>query len=217
MNKRRLWAAGAGAAIIVALGGVLHVPSVQRALGASCPFGQPPDAKKLEALRQKSAASLRGGTSSRAASREALGLRIDQSTKADVLAWGARSGATCGETLGGAAIRCEGARVDEGPRAADAFFRFDPRGRLVGVDIMRESTSAETASAFFEELVARRTRELGAPNARHGDAAPESIGAGQLMHADAEYRFADYAVDVSVTNFGDARIVVREQYRSLSM
>jgi len=50
MNKRRLWAAGAGAAIIVALGGVLHVPSVQRALGASCPFGQPPDAKKFEAL-----------------------------------------------------------------------------------------------------------------------------------------------------------------------
>jgi len=61
--------------------------------------------------------------SSRAVLREAFGLTIDQSTKADVLAWGARAGATCGETLGAAAIRCEGARVDEGPRAADAFFQ----------------------------------------------------------------------------------------------
>jgi hypothetical protein len=215
MTKKRLWAIGGSAAAIVALMGVAHVPSVQRMLGASCPFAKPPDPAKLEDLRTKSAASLRGTT--KATTRDALGFTIDVTTKDQVLAWGARGGATCGEALGGAAIRCEGARVDEGPRAADAFFRFDPRGRLVGVDVMREPASAETASAFFEELVARRTRELGAPSARHGNAAPESLGSGHLMHADAEYRFADYAVDVSVTNFGDDGIVVREQFRSLSM
>jgi hypothetical protein len=182
-------------------------------LGGSCPFAKPADPAKLEELRQRSAASLRGASLSPA--RPALGFALETATKEDVRAWGTRAGATCSDDLAGAAIRCENAAMEDGARAADAFFRFDPRGRLVAVDVMREPLTADAASALFEKLVAARGRELGAPSARHGSASPETLASGRLMRADAEFHFADYAADVSVTNFGEDGIVVREQYRSL--
>ncbi|HEY8076730.1 MAG TPA: hypothetical protein VIF62_21540 [Labilithrix sp.] len=209
--KRRWKIVGGGAAGIVALVGLMHLPSVQAMMGASCPFGRPPDPAKLEALRTKTAANLRGATS--APARPALGFVLDASKKPDVLAWGARAGATCEAALGDAALRCEHAKVDDGPLAADAFFRFAPDGRLVAVDVMREPQPADDASAAFERLVADRSHELGNAT-RHGDASGASL-ASAFARADATYRFTDYSAEVSVTNLGERGIVVREQYRSL--
>jgi hypothetical protein len=209
-------------AILVAAGGVLaaaglaHVPAVRSALGvASCPFAHPASVAELEDLRLKAASNLRGaGTAGRAAARPAFGFQLDATTKDDVRAWGSAHGATCTDDLGGAALRCEHANVADGPGADDAFFRFDPGGRLVGVDVMRAPISAAEAQPLFDAVCARLGREAGpASSMRRLDA---KALAEPFARAGAEFRFADYAADVSAMNDEAGHVVVREQYRTLA-
>jgi hypothetical protein len=143
---------------------------------------------------------------------------LDQSTRADVTAWGARVGATCKEELGGAAMRCESADrslASEGDvPVRDAFFRFGPSGVLVGVDLMRDGTDGAKAAAALRAITERVSRAAGPPSTVQGTASPAHL-AGYLDRAATEFRFADYAADVSATNLGEQGIVVREQYRSI--
>ena len=133
-------------------------------------------------------------------------------------AWGTRVGATCREEIAGAALRCE---TGDKPVATegeipvrDAFFRFDPRGVLVGVDLMRDGTDGEKAAAVLTTITAQIARAAGPPSTVQGTASSAHL-AGYMNRAGSEFRFADYAADVSATNLGDRGVVVREQYRSI--
>ena len=162
----------------------------------------------------KSAAPLKT-TTTRAAARPAFGFTLDKSTKAEVLAWARSVNAPCNEEVGAAALRCEGIPQPEtGLPVRDAFFRFDPRGGLVGVDLMRDGTDSAKAVSVLTEIVGRVAREAGPPTTVQGTAAPASLG-GYLDRAATEFRFADYAADVSATNMGKQGVIVREQYRSI--
>lgn len=215
-RRRKLSLAVTSLGGVIALVGLAHVPSVRGAVlggsAASCPFMRAPSAAELEGIRAKSVASLRNGKTAAAPARPAFGFRLDASTKEDVRAWAKTAGARCDDELDGAAIRCEGARAD-GIAVKDAFFRFDPEGRLVAVDVMREGRPPAEALALHAALVADATRVLGAPSAEHVATAAD-LGA-PLARASAEYRFADYAADLGATNMGGEGVVVREQYRSL--
>lgn len=216
--KRSRWMIAAAAAVsIIAAGGLAHTRAGRALFGAKCPWeGAPPSAARLEDFRAKNAVKLKG--TARATARPAFGFVLDQSTKADVTAWGSRVAATCREEIGGAALRCESsarpiAAENEIP-IKDAFFRFDPRGVLVGVDLMRDGTDGEKAAAMLNTLTERVAREAGPPAAVQGMASPSHL-AGYMNRAATEFRFADYAADVSATNLGEEGIVVREQYRSI--
>ena len=199
----------------------LHTPAGRALLGGAsgCPWGQSaPSAAKLEELRVKSAATLKVSGASRATSRPAFGFVLDQSTRADVTAWAERASATCAEEIGGAALRCELAArnitEENGVSVRDAFFRFDPRGVVVGIDLMRDGTDGGKAGAVLTTISDRITRAAGPPSTVRGTPDATHLG-GYLDRAAAEFRFADYAADVSATNLGDRGVVVREQYRSI--
>jgi hypothetical protein len=216
--KRRRWMIAAAVAVpVLAASALAHTRAGRALFGEKCPWERAaPSAQGLEDFRAKNAATLKGTT--RAMARPAFGFVLDQSTKADVTAWGARMAATCREEIGGAALRCESAdkRVpaENEPPIRDAFFRFDPHGVLVGVDVMRDGTDGEKAAATLSALTERVARAAGPPAAVQGTASPAHL-AGYMNRAATEFRFADYAADVSATNLGDEGIVVREQYRSI--
>jgi hypothetical protein len=199
----------AGAALLVVGVGIGHAKMMRPLLArvGGCPVaGKTATPEELEAFRVKNATSLKGA--SRALARPAFGFTLDTSTKADVTAWAQRTHVECNEELGGAAMRCEGAADVE-----DAFFRFDPHGVLVGVDLIHPATDGATALRIVDEVAARLSKEAGAPTAVRGTRTPEFLDA-QFRQAALEFHFTDYAADVTATNLG-AGVVVREQYRSV--
>jgi hypothetical protein len=217
-RKRWLTIAGVGVPLLAA-SVALHTPAGRSLLGASaCPWGKgAPSAAKLEELRVKSAATLKNG-SVRATARPAFGFVLDQSTRAEVLAWAKRASATCTEEIGGAALRCELAdkniTEESGVSVRDAFFRFDPRGVVVGIDLMRDGTDGDKAALVLTTISERIAHAAGPPTTVRGTADSAHLG-GYLDRVATEFRFADYAADVSATNLGERGVVIREQYRSI--
>ncbi len=210
MRGNRAARLGIGAVAIATVAiAVMHVPAVRSLVGASgCPWGgRTASAAELQAQRVTAAARLRGSTPARA--RPAHGFSLDETGKADVTAWAARTGARCSEELSGVALRC----LETGQ---DTFFRFDPAGTLVGVDIMHDGTSAAAAAAVLVSVKATITAAVGEdPHQTRGESTASWLEGGYLAQTAAEFRFADYAADVSATNFGERGVIVREQYRSL--
>ncbi len=214
MPKRRLRAAAIAASMLLGVGVLAHLPAA-RAVFGGCPWGKEISPGRAEELRLKSVATLRA--SNAAAARPAFGFRLDETTKAEVLAWGSGNGYTCNEEQRGIALRCEQA-LEGGVR--DAFFRFDPRNVLVDVDVMHPGATPARAAEQARAIAAAVARSAGPPTAVRGDASEAHLASGRLSQAATEFRFADYAADIVATNFGDdetghPKVVVREQYRSL--
>jgi hypothetical protein len=211
VNRRRALLVGsAGAALVIGLVGVGHTrlgrPLLARVSG--CPVaGREATPEQIETLRRKTTPALKG--TMRAAARPANGFTLDRSTRSEVIAWGEEMHATCNEELSGAIVRCEHAADIE-----DALFRFDPKGVLVGVDLMHASTDGTTAVKEIDELTGKIEKAAGPPASVRGTHTSEWINA-PLREIRAEFRFTDYAADLTATNLGDRRIVVREQYRSI--
>ncbi len=207
--KKRLRGAAIITAVLAVGIGVAHTKMMQPLLArmGGCPVaGKSASPEEIEASRRRAAVSLKG--TSRALARPAFGFTLDTSTKADVVAWGDRTHAECTEEMNGAALRCESAADVE-----DAFFRFDPRGVLVGVDLIHPATDGATALRIVDQLATKLEKEAGAPTAVRGTRTPEFLDA-QFRQAALEFHFTDYAADVTATNLG-AGVVVREQYRSV--
>ncbi len=219
-RKRWLTIAAVSTPLLVAAVG-FHTRAGRALLGTSgCPWEQgAPSAARLEESRVKSATVLKSNASIRAAARPAFGFVLDQSTRADVKSWSARAGSTCTDELGGAALRCEPTdktrSAENGVGVSDAFFRFEPSGVLVGIDLMREGTDGEKAAAVLTTLTERISLAAGPPSTVQGTASSAHLAGGYLNRAATEFRFADYAADVSATNMGERGVVVREQYRSI--
>ena len=188
-------------------------------LGSGCPMslaGQPP--ATLEQRREETMRTIAGTDPARA--RPALGFLLGSSTRDDVSAWAAAHAVPCEDALLDTALHCRevtaaGATAEaaQGLPIADAFFRFDPGGKLVAVDVMHQGTNGVVAAAFVDVASQRLSREVGAPSR----VALEPAAALGALYAQStvEYRFRDYAADVSATNFGEVGVVVREQYRAI--
>jgi hypothetical protein len=175
---------------------------------SGCPVaGHEATPEQIEAFRQKTTPALKGST--RAAARPANGFTLDRSTRDEVIAWGEEMHATCKEELSGAIVRCEhAADID------DALFRFDPKGILVGVDLMHAATDGNTAVRELDELSAKIEKAAGPPSSLRGTRSGEWMSAPNRQIT-AEFRFTDYAADLTATNFGERGVVVHEQYRSI--
>jgi hypothetical protein len=221
MTRKRWLTIAAVSVPLLAASVALHTPAGRALLGGAngCPWGKsPPSEAKLEELRVKSAATLKTNGATRATARPAFGFVLDQSTRADVTAWAARAAATCTAEIAGAALRCELAEKniteENGVSVRDAFFRFDPRGVVVGIDLMRDGTNGDKAAAVLTTISDRISKAAGPPSTVRGTADSAHLGE-YLDRAATEFRFADYAADVSATNLGERGVVVREQYRSI--
>jgi hypothetical protein len=208
---RAAWTVAASCAVIVAVVGVLHTPLGRPLLArlgmrAGCPvMNAHLTPQQIETGRVQAGLPLRG--TARAPQRPALEFALMKATAADVRAWAAASGLACSEELAGTALRCA---APVARAARDLYFRFDPAGVLVALDVMHEGVSPEEAAREFERLRAELAREVGAPTVSR-----DTLDAEPLSQRAVQYRFRDYAADVSATNFGAQGVVIREQYRAL--
>jgi hypothetical protein len=196
---------------LVAVGGLAH----WRKNASKCPFEHTASASELEEIRLTQAARLRQGE--KAKTRPASGLVLGSTTKTELRTWATAASLTCGDEMNGAAVRCvapEGDGENEGA-LSDVFARFDPKGALVALDIVHKGMTPERAATELTSLAHTIESAVGPSTSKRGEPTAENLGGGALSHAAFEFRFADYAADVSATSFAGNGIVVREQYRAL--
>ena len=208
---------GAGSAFVLAVGaiGAAHVPAVRAAFGVTgCPWdpSNVASTRELEEQRAQNAAALRGNAPAKA--RPAFGFTLAKTTKADVAEWTKQNGFTCRDTQRNLALDCE-----SDPR--DVFFRFDTKDVLVEIDVIHAPVSPEEAAPQLASAVATVTAAAGEPATKRGEATAAHLSAGSWSQATYEFRFADYAADLSAMTRnavnGGYGVVVRERYRALDV
>ena len=228
MNRRikKLLALAVGVpTFAVALVGLGHTPAARPLLAKlgfryGCPVNvDNVTPKALEEQRVAQMRQMRGDKP--AAAHPALRFQLDQSTKAQVLAWSHEQNVACVEELKGAALRCTAVReaaledAEIGAPIDDVFLRFEPGGKLVGMDVMRLNVSLEQAVRVVDGTSTRLTADVGPPTSTEGTATPDYIGSEPFRRVGFQYRFSNYAADISATNLANRGVVVREQYWSI--
>ncbi|GAC1352284.1 MAG: hypothetical protein NVS3B20_14860 [Polyangiales bacterium] len=186
-----------------------------------CPVGydRKVTAAEIDAYRAKSVKTLSG--QGEAHDRTALGFELGKTTRADVSAWAKGAGAGCSTLDSDTALRCKGlpgssfVGVTRAEPIDDLFFRFDGGGRLVALDATRMGVAPEEAASFLDAEGGKLRERLGPPTQPLGDHTAAFLASGPMLRSGLEYRFANYAVDLSATNVGGRGILVREQYRAI--
>lgn len=217
--KRAGAAVGGALALVVGAGAFLHTPAGRPLLavlaGKACPFGHAKlDPARREELRRLGLHKL-AGSAGPAPAHAALGFELGKSVRADVDAWVARHGVTCKSESQGAGLACDavaGAAVGRVDAATGSLtFRFDPRGRLVGVLYMVRTPDAGHAVALARSEQARLRERFGEPTRAVGKLTVASLTNGALRQARAEYRFRDFSTFASVTSLGPSSYLVTEE------
>ncbi len=165
----------------------------------------------LENERLAAIPALRGEGS--ASARPAMGFQLARATRNEVRAWARNTNAACEERFEAAEMHCAGVPPTSSPR--DVVFRFEPAGVLVAVDVMRRANTPEDAAHAIAETSSELAHEVGPPKATTGEATAAFLGAEPYRRATIQFRFRDYAADVSATNLAGRGIIVREQYRAI--
>jgi hypothetical protein len=219
---RALLAAGMLGGGFVGVMGFLHTPAgrpLMARLGMSCPARRISPVQ-AEALRMRGVSALRG--TSAAPARPALGLTLDTSRAADVVAWARARGLDCVSTDHPSRMLTCGGLPGATPAPAGAAgdgtdnqitFAFAPDGRLIGVDSLRRRLTAADASRLFDQIADDLASQLGTNGGRVGEATPAFLASGTLHTARIQYRFVDYLATVTAMNLS-GRVALREQYES---
>ncbi len=198
---------------------------------AVCPVVGKLEPQEIESQRAKASQILAGSTPAKR--RFAGPFVILASSRMDVEAWASSAGVTCVDEIAKTALRCrdvparalalgeqgeQAARVVASPSGSDVFVRFDPASKVVGFDVMRTAANAGVVASLASELASRIEREAGARSATHGQLDAVHLEAPGMRMASVEFRFSDYAADVSVSRLEErGNLVVREQYRAVSL
>jgi hypothetical protein len=207
-------------ALATAVIGWLHTATGRvvyaKVFGARCPVGRA-NPQDVERGRREVARQVRG--TARAASRPALGFRLDESTRAEVDAWATRHGVSCRERREGTLLMCTavpsaalgraGAAVDE------VSFGFAPNGmRLVNLTAVRYRLSPSDAVAWAGGLLSSMRAAVGAPTRQAGPLDAQALGAGPYATSAAFFEYSDYIADITATNIPTDGVLVREHYMS---
>lgn len=237
-------AKGAGLLLVVvgATISAAHLPALHPWLRAataklssgppSCPMqGRRASSSAIEAQRVSASQTLAGSTPARI--RVAGPFVLGVSGARDVEAWAAMRGIRCSDELSGASRRCpdvpaaalspnsvhdarDSAAAPPPLDASDVLFRFNADRALVAVDVMRAPAPSDVAVKLAAAIIARLSDAAGAARATFGDFAPVALEAPGMRMARAEFRFSDYAADVSVSRLDrTGPLIVREEYRSV--
>lgn len=225
------WALGVGLGLPLAFVGVIGFAHTKHGrfllaylpgMGA-CPMGydQALAGEKLDAARATALLSVRGND--KAPARPALGFTLDETARADVLAWSNEHGVSCAPEAGSALIaspsslRCRAVPASALPGASapvtDLFLQFDRNEKLVALRASWQGVTPTDAVKGFNAREAELRREVGDPAERHGEARAEYLGA-PLRQLSSSYVFSDYLAEVRATNVG-SRINYDESYQSI--
>ncbi len=209
---------GLGAFLVVATAfiGFLHTKAghpllMQLAGVAGCPMGRA-DAAQVDAVRRAAVAKDRG--TDPAPARPALGFLLDTTSLADVRAWEKKVGVECTAERDGTLVKCVDVpsvalgRPPSDGSLAELSFGFSPQGPLVAVTTLYSHRDADDASRIAARSETELAKDLGSPH--------KAAGSFVLVGSTAtlEYRFRDYAVDVTSSRVPGSGYAVREHYMS---
>lgn len=227
-RRRRLatlarWTAGIGVAF-VGFVGFAHTETGQAWLrylpspGGACPVGYDTnmDGATRDRVRTAVLSPLKGEAA--AASRQVLAFTLGVTQSGDVRAWAQEHGVSCDEAEAGRALRCASvpAAALRRPFAADALLlRFDNSGALTTVDASARDSDPELAAAFVRARTETLQSEVGPLSTRQGEETAEHLRRGPMSKTAVEFRFTDLRAQVSATNMGRGRYLVRESYQAI--
>lgn len=194
-------------------------------LGVGCPVKRVTP-QQAEALRQQGVAAVRGGTP--APSRPALGMRLDDSTESEVIAWAAQRRLACKAVVLGlhqvqctnvpalalAATAFDNADTADTAAAVDELtFAFNPAGSLISVEVFRSRLSPAHAADLFSRQTRDLTAALGEAPVQLGQPTSTYLASGPLQTVLATYRFSDYLASVTAMTLPGG-VSLRAQYQS---
>lgn len=188
-----------------------------------CPLGYdaPATAAARLAARQQFAAAHRGDA--RAPSRPALGFTLDQTSRAEVLAWAVAKGVSCTQPKRGHDIECENVPAEalplSGPKFAMVPLRslwldFGGRDELVSIIALRRHGRLDDIVEAFGMFRSTLDENAGQATEVQAADAKAELQAGLLRQSMAEYKFTNYHARARVTHMPDD-FVLTEEYRSL--
>ena len=225
--RKTLWGISITVVLLIGVIGFAHTPWGRPILpyfhwalgivpkGAGCPLGfdVAVDPTKAEADRQAAFQKTLAGKGV-ARSTKALGFELGTTDRTAVQAWLDKTGSTCVEKLGGAALGCSEVPAEAvgGLAVDDAFFRFDQQARLVGVDIFRTATAAAALQQMLR-IRGELDAAVGKATTTRGPFEAAFIEGGAMRRVSAEYRYQQFSADLSIMNYGKGRIRLREQYQ----
>jgi len=200
-------------------GGAIAHGLVRMAHGG-CPFGYDQAMSPAERERARANFAANHRAERRAASRPALGFRLDQTTRSQVLASMSAQGVQCSKGRGMSDLTClnvpsaalPGARTPAPERTL--WFTFGSKEQLLSVVAVSHDASAQTISSAFVSTQNTLSEQAGAATSSTGSADSQSLAQGLLRQASAEFRFKNYYALERAANMGNA-YVLTEEYRSL--
>jgi hypothetical protein len=186
--------------------------------GATCPVGMDKQLapEERESVRAESLELLRGDATAR--TRPAMGFRLGETSRAETRAWASQYGISCEDDKRGEGLRCAhvpGASVAAEQDVDDLLFLFDTTDRLIAVDASRRGLDADAAAALVDRRSGQLHEETGTIPIRSGSTTGPYLASAPLRRASVEVRCSDYHAEVSATNLGQGRLVVREAYRAI--
>jgi hypothetical protein len=213
---------GSGIAMTLLTGliGYAHTPAGRPILlwlagAAGCPLGGHIDPADRDAAVLSARQIFKGDTP--AASLGALGFTLGSSTKEDAQAWASREGIHCVDEQP-TDLRCTdvpAAALGVEMPAADLLIAFDAKGRLDAVDLHTGALSADEAARLIEVRKEAIAKEAGPATSTAGVATGDWLASGPLQQVSASFHYSDRRAELSATNFGGGRVVLRETHQIL--
>jgi hypothetical protein len=208
--RRILALSGLGALLLLGGTAGLHSPVGKPVLrwlaGGSCPIGAELPAALQERVRLETLSAFLGTGEARM--RSVLGLELGVTSLEQAEAWASERDLQC---VGGKnRFECRGL-----PEVDSVVLGFGKDNRLVGVDVVFHSPDAETAAQKLSERSELLSSQAGEPKSRRGEPTAAFLGQAPLRQAAASFRFSNYRVELTATNLGQGRFLVREFHQVL--
>jgi hypothetical protein len=215
-------ALGTGAVLTLLTGliGFAHTPAGKPMLDwiagrAGCPIGGHIEPAERDAAILTARQVFKGEMP--AVSRDALVFTLGATTSETARAWAEREGIACVEEEPGR-LRCTdvpSAALGVEMPVADLLVSFDANDRLQGIDVHTGALAADEAVRLVESRREAIAKQAGPATSMAGVATGEWLASGPLQQVSTSFHYADRRAELTATNFGGGRVVLREIHQVL--
>ena len=98
---------------------------------------------------------------------------------------------------------------------ADLLVSFDSKDRLQGIDVHTGTLAADEAARLVEARSQAIAKQAGPPTSTSGVATGDWLASGPLSQVSESFHYSDRRAELTATNFGDGRVVLREIHQTL--
>jgi hypothetical protein len=218
--KRAVLGTGATLTLLTGLIGFAHTqagrPMLHWLAGrAGCPVGVHIEPEERDAAILTARQVFKGEVP--AASRQALVFMLGETTRETARAWATDNGIPCTDEEP-ARLRCTdvpAAALGIEMPVADLLLSFDSKHRLQGIDVHTGTLAADEAARLVEARSQAIATQAGPPTSTAGIATGAWLGSGPLRQVSESFHYSDRRAELTATNFGNGRVILREIHQIL--